>query len=136
MSSPYVHYKKSNEFERYHYLTSKEKTDINDIVSSFIQELMTTKGSNAFQRDFGTNFKKEITDIANADKVIYFIEMESAKIVNKYGITKILVKEVKHNLKSTTLDISIDVIVGDIAVSAMFDYFFNGNYISSDLLEI
>ena len=132
----HVHYKKVNKFEKYHFLVSSEKQTIDDIVSNFIQEITTTKGTNAFDRDYGTNFIESISDISNPDKVSYFFNINSSSIISKYPIEQVVVKNASFNRSTGTMNVYLVAEFKDVAMDVNFDYPYSGTFVDSELLEI
>ena len=131
-----IHYRKNIKAEKYNYLTTKEKDVVSSKVATFIKELLTTRGTCAFDRSYGTTFIEDIADIANKEKVAYFFDKNAKQLFLKYGIEAASAEQIVYNTPSTTLNVRIYVELADVAVDADFEHLYSGNFITSELLEI
>ncbi len=136
MSDMLITYKKDPRNDRYYELTSKEKLDINDIVSMFIKELLTVKGSNLFDRSYGTTFSDDISGQVNIYKVEYFLKKSYADTREKYGIESVEVSAVTKNIHTGFLDVHMRILFENFALEHYTSFLYNGAYTTETIIEM
>lgn len=131
-----ITYKEQNKFDKYYAMSSTEKANINDVVSMFMKELTTVKGSNLFDREYGTTFMDDISSQVNVYKIRWFLENKYKDTYKKYGIVKIGTEDVSQNVHTGFLDIHIKIYFEDLALEHYESFLYNGIYTTDTIIEM
>lgn len=131
-----ITYKEQNKFDRYYSMTSTEKANIDDVVAMFIKELTTLKGTNVFDREYGSTFIDDISKQTNFYKVEYFLQKKYSDLYEKYGIVRLDVVDVSMNTKTGFLDIRMKIIFKDVALEHYTSFLYNGIYTTDTIIEM
>jgi hypothetical protein len=132
----YITYKEQNKFDKYYALTSTEQADLNDVVAMFIKELTTIKGSNVFDKSYGTTFMDDISSQVNFYKVEYFLKNNYNDIYDKYGIVRVDVTDVSMNTHTGFLEVRMKVIFEDVALEHYTSFLYDGVYTKDTIIEM
>ena len=135
MSQVLVTYSQKNEKDKYSLQTASKQRELDSIITNFIQELVTKKGSNVFDRTYGTLFIDNLGIQINVYKIDYFLKQETLEIRDKYGILDIMVKRAWMDASTGTLNIEISVQFSSLVVDAFLDLRFEGSFTEADLIE-
>lgn len=136
MSDILVTYKQQNKYDKYFALTTMEQRSIDTLTTNFIQELITDKGSNVFDRDYGTDFISDIGEQVNIHKVRYIIDNSLSEIKKKYSIVSINTSNVNFNVSDGFLEIHLSIEFEDVAVEKHFNFIYNGIFTEKMILEV
>ena len=129
-------YREQAKFDRYYTLTSEEKANINDIVAMFIKELTTLKGTNVFDKEYGTTFMDDISKQVNFYKVEYFIKNRYKELYPKYGIVRVDVADVNFNTNNGFLEVRMKIIFEEYALEHYTSFLYNGIYTTNTIIEM
>lgn len=135
LSDVLVTYAQHNKNDSYNLLTESRKRDVQSITSNFIQELVTKKGSNVFDKEYGTLFIDNLGSQINVHKVNYFLKAEVDGMRKKYGIVDVSVSKAWLSTGTGMLNIEINVRFSDTAVDAFVDMRFDGSFTEQDIIE-
>jgi len=136
MSDVLVTYKHQNKYDRYYAIPTVEQRTVDTLTTNFIQELITEKGSNVFDRNYGTTFISDIGDQVNFYKVEYLVNNTLNDIKKKYSIVNIEVSNATFNSSNGFLEIHLRIEYEDIAVEKFFNFMYNGIFTDKMILEI
>lgn len=136
MSDVLITYKQQNKFDKYYALPTAEKRSVDALTTNFIQELITVRGSNAFDKKYGTTFITDIGEQVNIHKVKYIIDKNLDEIKQKYNITKLTVGDTSFNTTDGFLEIHLTIEFDGLAVEKHFDFIYNGVFTDKMILEI
>ncbi len=131
-----ITYKEQNKFDKYYAMTTSEKANINDVVSMFMKELTTVKGSNLFDRGYGTTFMDDISKQVNIYKVRWYLENSYIDVFNKYGIVSVSTSDVTMNTSTGFLDIRLKIFFEDLALEHYETFLYNGMYTTETIIEM
>ena len=134
MSGTLITYSQKNKNEAYELMTISEKYSISSLSSNFIQELITSKGSNAFDRNYGTNFIESLGEQVNVYKIDFFVKKEGESLLRKYNILSASVGEAWIDGEGA-LNIKISLDFSDTAVDTFVDFRFSGTFTTGDIIE-
>ncbi len=135
MSDVIITYAQQNKQEKYNLLTSSEQRSVSSVTANFIQELVTKRGSNVFEREYGTLFIDNLGSQANVHKINYFLKQEITKLREKYSIVSGLVTKAWTSPGSGILNIEMTIEFNDVMVSSYVDFRFNGSFTDKDIIE-
>lgn len=136
MSDVLVTYKQQNKFDKYYVLPTTEKTTIDNLTTNFLQELVTKRGSCAFDKEYGSTFIEEVGDHANIYKIQYILDKSIEGLKEKYGIDSVVVSNSIFNNSNGFLEIHMRIEYEDVAVEKHFNFMYNGIYTDKMILEI
>ena len=136
MSDVLITYREQNKLDTYYSKTAREQADLNDLVSMFIKELLTEKGSNVFDRSYGTTFMEDISGQVNIYKVEFFLDNNYAETYKKYGIVKVETKDVFKNVRTGFLDVRLRIVFRDFALEHYTSFLYNGTYTTETIIEM
>ncbi len=136
MSDVLVTYKQQNKYDKYYALPTAEQRTVDTITTNFIQELVTEKGSNVFDKEYGTTFISDIGEHVNFYKIEYLINNSLEDIKNKYHIVNLEVHDSNFNTTNGFLEIHLRVEFEDVAVEKYFNFIYNGIFTDKMILEI
>ncbi len=131
-----VTYKEQNKFDKYYVKTTAEKADINDVVSMFMKELTTIKGSSLFDRNYGTTFIDDISGQVNIYKVRWFLENKYNDTLEKYGIVKVWTEDATMNTHNGFLEIRLKIHFEEFALEHYETFLYNGTYTTETIIEM
>jgi hypothetical protein len=131
-----ITYREQNKLDRYYALTSTEKASIDDLVAMFIKELTTIKGSNVFDKSYGTSFMDDISKQVNFYKVEYFLKNGYTELYNKYGIVRVDVSDVSMNVHTGFLDVKMKIVLEEYALEHYTSFLYNGTYTTETIIEM
>jgi hypothetical protein len=131
-----VTYKEQAKFDKYYTLPSKERAKIDDVVSMFIKELTTLKGSNVFDKEYGTTFIEDISSQVNFYKVEYFLKNKYKELYDKYGIVRVDVTDVSFNTSNGFLEVRMKIIFKEYALEHYTSFLYNGIYTTNTIIEM
>ncbi len=117
-------------------MTTSEKANINDVVAMFMKELTTVKGSNLFDREYGTTFMDDISKQVNIYKVRWYLENNYSDVFNKYGIVNITTSDVTMNTHTGFLDVRLKIFFKDLALEHYETFLYNGMYTTETIIEM
>ncbi len=135
MAETIVTYAQNNKAEKYNLMTGAAKATLSRIVANLIQELVTTKGSNVFDKSYGTMFIDNLGFQVNVYKIDYFLKEEAKDLFAKYGATGISATRAWADVNTGTLNIEISVEFKDAAVESYVDFRFDGTFTENDIIE-
>ena len=131
-----VTYRQKNKSERYYALPSEEKKNIDDVVGMFMKELTTVKGSNLFNRDYGTTFMEDISGQVNLYKVEWYLSHKYQDTYAKYGVDKVETSSVEKTSLDGFLEIRIKIYFEDFAVDRFESFLYNGVFTTETIIEM
>jgi len=102
----------------------------------FIKELTTLKGSNVFDRSYGSTFMNDISDQTNFYKIEYFLANYYEDLYKKYGIIRVDVIETKMNTSNGFLEVWLKIVFEDIALEHYTSFMYNGIYTNNTIIEM
>ena len=135
MSGTIVTYLQNNKEEKYLLSTEESKRSIDSIATNFLQEMVTRKGSNLFDKSYGTMFIDNLGSQVNVYKIDYFLKQEVSGMKEKYGITSVSATKAWVDADSGYLNVSITVEFEEMAVSSFVDFRFDGSFTDGDIIE-
>jgi hypothetical protein len=136
MAEALVTYKKQNKFDKYFDITSSEKAKIDDLVAMFAKELTTKKGTNLFDRNYGSSFIDDISDYVNIYKIQWFFDNKYNDLYEKYGITEIEASDATFSRTDGFLNISIKIGFKDVALEHYINFLYNGIFTENTIIEM
>ena len=136
MSDILVTYKQQNKYDKYFALTTTEKRSVDALTTNFIQELVTDKGSNVFDKEYGTTFISQVGAQVNIHKIRYIIDNSLDEIKAKYSIVSINTSNVNFNNSNGFLEIHFGVEFENVAVEKYFNFIYNGIFTEKMILEV
>jgi hypothetical protein len=117
-------------------MPSVEQRTVDALTTNFIQELVTEKGSNVFDKNYGTTFISDIGDQVNFYKVEYLVNNTLEDIKNKYSIVNLEVSNATFNKSNGFLEIHLRIEFEDVAVEKFFNFVYGGIFTDKMILEI
>lgn len=129
-------YKEQNKYDKYYALPSDEKMKIDDVVSMFMKELTTIKGSNLFDRNYGTSFMNDIASQLNIYKIEYMLDNNYKDTYAKYGIEKVVANDVSMNRATGFLDVHVKIFFHDLALEHYTSFLYNGAFTTNTIIEV
>jgi len=135
-SEPLITYKYSNKDEKYYALPAEDRIEIDDIVAMFIKELLTVKGTNMFDRDYGCTFMDDISGPLNIYKVEYLLKNNYKDLYDKYGIVSVEVIGAEKNVQTGFLDVRIKIYFNDLSVTHYTQFIHDGEFTDRIIIEL
>ena len=135
MAETIITYAQSNKSDKYDLLTGALKKNIDRIATNFIQEVVTTKGSNVFDRNYGTMFLDNLGSQVNVHKIDYFLKKEVSGLHDKYGIESVSATRAWVDVNEGVLNVEITLEFREYAVSSFIDFRFLGSFVDGDIVE-
>jgi hypothetical protein len=132
----FITYKEQNKFDKYLTLTTSEKKNIDDVVTMFIKELTTVKGSNVFDKEYGSTFMNDISKQVNFYKIEHFIKNSYSDLYEKYGIVSLDVSGVSMNVHTGFLDIRLKIIFEEYALEHYTKFLYDGVFTNDTIIEM
>jgi hypothetical protein len=117
-------------------LTSTEKATYDDLVTNFIKELITERGSCIFDRNYGTTFYEDLGQVVNIYKVRDAVQNASNQIKDKYGIVTVDVEDANYTSHDGFMNVRIKVFFSDVAVDTYMNFMYEGNFTDKNIIEI
>jgi len=136
MSDVLITYKNSNKFEKYFVVPAKERQTIDTLTTNFIQELVTEKGTCAFDKKYGSYFIRDIGEHVNIHKIRYVLDESIEDIKKKYGIVNVSVDNAQFNASDGFMEIWLSIEYEEIAVEKRFNFMYDGLYTDKIILEM
>jgi hypothetical protein len=136
MSDVLVTYKSQNKFEKYFVLPTEEQKTIDSLTTNFIQELVTEKGTCIFDREYGSNFLKEVGEQVNIYKIQHILENSISEIKEKYGIASVDVSDAIFNQSDGFLEIRLSIEYSDVSLEKHFNFMYSGTFTDKLIVEI
>lgn len=136
MSDVLITYKHQNKNDRYHLLPSAEQATVDNVITNFIQELITQKSSSLFNRSYGTDFIDDLGSQINIYKVDYLLQNSIGDLKEKYGIISISTGDAILNKSNGFLEVSLKLEMSEVAVETHFDFMYNGLFTDQTIVEM
>jgi len=131
-----ITYREQNKFDKYHSLPEKKKLEIQDVIAMFIKELLTLKGSNLFDPDYGSTFLDDISKQVNFYKIEYFLQNNYKDLYRKYNIESINVQKTNKNNREGVLEVWLTIYFKEYAVEYYTNFLYNGVYTEGTIIEM
>lgn len=128
--------KKRNYRNGYEYDGGESKKDVNSIVSGFIQELITKRGSCLFNDAYGTTFIEDLGDQVNKYKTKYLIENNYDDTKKKYDILRVEVPDTSFSREDGFLNIHLNIFFSRVKVETNAKIIFSGSFTSKTIIEV
>lgn len=126
---------KGNPNDKYSSLSEKEKRRMSGVVNIFLHELITTKGSCAFDLEYGTYFIQNLGKLVNKYKIEYFFNLAKKDIIYKYRILNIDLVDVTYDTTTQEVTLEINAIVDGVGLTKNITHHIDGDFTEKDILE-